>query len=873
MMKIRLLKLLPIMILALVLAFSSGSTLLAAYAELDQPDDQNYGADLNNADLSYNEETGNNDEQNYESNLGSSEINDVSGFANVTFGIMAYDEPLAEGGITWELVVTNVDGFRQIPLDNKYWHQAANDNIAFAEMKAWQSGNGPLVFDDRVKDLTLTTDKQTVTFTTDSMFDGCVIEFNVYVSTPGNSYSIYKITVTGPGTLTFDDFGDNQIIIGDLNVIYDDDDSEFNGNLTMAKTVDGIPIGEWELNGYVIGDISFKLFNATLDNDGIPQGYEGEAIATAELTLAGNILFNSLPNDLNGWYAVVEFLAPASKAEEIFEDVGPLYVFFVNGIGIGGAKTDFDYDAFYTIVNGYGNGYVLGYPGLNNTGDIFTIGVKNADTGDVYPSFCASAGSMAFAGQSGMGCSGYYVSLCDVPNGVPYKEFLKAYNYIEGVYGNLDKYRGITQIVTWYLLGAIGDLDLINWTAVETGTWAIKGIVDARDKVEDVIANYGGFVFKGDEEIIDVVFLTCEDHHAYHDCQPQLVPVRGGSSFDNKTGGGGGEEEPYELTINKVGSGAGFIDGTFYFRLEEFGYNEQQEEAWILVPNGDETLFSVTTTNGSGSITIDVPAGLYRITELNANGTAVTYYTVSYSVTDRIVEVGEEAGAAITVTNTRGGGGGGEEEPYELTINKVGSGAGFTNGTFYFLVERRGYNEQQEEVWTPVPNGDEPLFSVTTTNGKGSITIDVPAGLYRVTEVNANGTEMSYYTVEYSHPDQDGKHGIVEVLEWVKNSATSITVTNTRGGSGGGGGNDRPPTGGGGGGTVIDDDNVPTTDIPEPKKDPEDIPEVIVPPVDVPLGEIPQTGDKGVSPILLALFCAAITGMNTTIQLARKSRA
>ena len=335
------------------------------------------------------------------------------------------------------------------------------------------------------------------------------------------------------------------------DITFENEINTFDGRLVLAKLVDGTFIAEWELDGIeledVIDDMYFNLYEAIVDADGNPIGI-GAHVAVGELSLEGNITFDwdTGFEKANGWYVVVETFEPGSLADQIFEDVGPLYVFFVDGVGVGGAKTDFDYEAFYTIVNGYGYGYQLGYGQnselLNNNGDIFPIAIKTGD--QEYPSFCANAGSTNFAGEGGVGCSGYYVLMSEVPNDVPYADFLKAYNYIEAEYGKLDDYRAVTQIVTWVLLDAIDieseAFENINWAAVEAGTSRVKGVANAKEIVEDVIANYKDYEFNGDEEIVDVVFLVCDKHfgedgHNFDKCQPQLVPVYGYNGFNNKT--------------------------------------------------------------------------------------------------------------------------------------------------------------------------------------------------------------------------------------------------------------------------------------------------------------------------------------------------
>ncbi|MCL2706731.1 MAG: hypothetical protein FWE97_00995 [Dehalococcoidia bacterium] len=315
------------------------------------------------------------------------------------------------------------------------------------------------------------------------------------------------------------------------------------GTIWAEKWVGGQNIVGWAVDTYgedaieVIAELfegmRFQLYAAAGDGAdiiGAPILFNG--VDYVMIDFSGVIAFTNVEP---GWYAIVENFVDGSLAQEIFKSIAPLYVYVGqswadNRLGSGDAGgyelfvTDFDYDAPYTVVNGHGGGYVLGYPGLNNTGDIFYIGVTNTNTGTVYDSFCANAGSRAFAGESGMGCSGYLVAE-NFRNDAELAAFVSAYNYIADTYGNLNDYRAITQIITWYLLGNIDNLDLINWAAVETGTAAVKGIEGARGIVEDVIANYDGY--KGNGTVIDVVYMVCEDGHDYYDCQPQLVPVYG----------------------------------------------------------------------------------------------------------------------------------------------------------------------------------------------------------------------------------------------------------------------------------------------------------------------------------------------------------
>ena len=306
--------------------------------------------------------------------------------------------------------------------------------------------------------------------------------------------------------------------------------------LDIWKTVDGEPIATWSINGdynleEILDGMEFYLYKSNEHGDKV-NCLDGPAGLVEVDGNFGKIDFKRQVT--KGWYLVEEELS--GIAAEIFEEVSPMLI-YCDGESITGNVPGFGYENKFTIINGYGSGYVLGYPGLNNTGDIFPIGVTDTETGEKYPSFCANAGSRAFAGESGLDCSGYMVTFKgDIP--FNFADFLSAYNYIEDNYGDLDDNRVITQIVTWYLLGAIeipsDKFETINWVAVEAGTWDVNGIPNAKVRVEDIIANYKDYA--GEGNIVDIVYLTCEHGHNSYDCQPQLVPLYGDKrTFNNKT--------------------------------------------------------------------------------------------------------------------------------------------------------------------------------------------------------------------------------------------------------------------------------------------------------------------------------------------------
>jgi|GEM_PF-6230563 len=368
------------------------------------------------------------------------------------------------------------------------------------------------------------------------------------------------------------------------------------GEFSILKTVDGLPIAEWlvdnGLDTSIYGGMSFQLYKVT--NKGVDIAEGTDPIGYGTLDFGGYINFTDSIDDgspLNldsGWYAIVEKLEP--PADEIFEQADTQY-FYINRIETGnnisyditGRSSAFDYESLYTIVNGYGaqNSFVLGYPDLNNTGDIFPIAVKNAE-GKEYQSFCANGGSTNFAGDNDRGCEGYMVPLSfstlERENGHPYSDFLAAFNYIYDHYGKLEDkdrlsteyyaLRAITQTVVWVLLGSIDDSS--------PAFQAIDSRVD-KDFVMEVLDNLD--YVSSNSAIVDLVYFVCPDHPTdFTKCQPQLVPVFDGEvSFDNT---------PIE-SMDPYG-GASFkkeVIGT-----EDFAYSDFVFELFMRDENGEYTI-------------------------------------------------------------------------------------------------------------------------------------------------------------------------------------------------------------------------------------------------------------------------------------------
>jgi len=330
----------------------------------------------------------------------------------------------------------------------------------------------------------------------------------------------------------------------------------------LKKTVDGLTIDAWAKVESLSDDDLWKIFSditfSIYTEDDILVG--GPVALTDIGYLDDEMIFSISEDDLPGWFYVVETIGP--DAEEFFKPMpGPQWFWISKSGAVTDDIVDFDYDALYTIVNGYSGRYIkaLGYPGLNNTGDIFYIGVTNEETGEEYPSFCAHAGSKNFAGDAGHGCAGYLVTdTFGIENTTNRNAFLSAFNYIYDTYGDLNTERVITQVVIWALLEAI-DVDSAEFDDANLTD-------DEYTAIKDVIANYAGY--KGNGLVVDAVYMLCETHgdteFGLENCQPQIVPIYGEpATFDNKTGP---EETPtFNVSFKKTKYGGLLPVGTDEF--------------------------------------------------------------------------------------------------------------------------------------------------------------------------------------------------------------------------------------------------------------------------------------------------------------------
>jgi hypothetical protein len=428
-----------------------------------------------------------------------------------------------------------------------------------------------------------------------------------YVEVGVGSYKVKEGTYTVSeisSTIGFKLVSDNNVIVTvaageNKTVTFINQDPIQDGKFSLRKLIEkpGVEVeivdfDEWA-KGYngdineIINGMTFNLYEAT-PNSLLTREFESgnEPVATSKATLEGVIDFTAevrARSNFQGYYWIVEELS--GDALTVFKKAAdPVLVYITDRAII--SSSDFDFAAFYTIVNGYSYpgyrnlGYGQNSEYLNSNGDLFYIGVTNASPeSDLfeteYASYCAFAGAKQFAGSGvGADCHGYYTS-----GSLNDANWLSAFNYIEDKYGDLNANRAITQTVIWAILGAVdvnSDLfDKTNLTPAE------------RAAVRDVMANYMNY--KGEGKITDVVYLVCENHggeHGFEYCQPQIVPIYGKA-----------------VIINKEIPPTGTLEITFEATLKTITETILQKWQRVVTPHEKYQWIPPTTTQGDSSVT------------------------------------------------------------------------------------------------------------------------------------------------------------------------------------------------------------------------------------------------------------------------------
>ena len=300
-----------------------------------------------------------------------------------------------------------------------------------------------------------------------------------------------------------------------------------------------------------------------------------------------------------------------------------------SGVNAVGTVTGvFDKSVLYTIKNGYGSGYVLGYPGLGNGGDIHYIGVTNSVTHVEYAAFMAYNGIGSFAGESGLGCEGYVVS--DGHNENEFLDMKKAYQYIEANYGKLMDNRALTQAVTWVLQGYI-DINSAAFDAIED--WKLD-----KAAVKDVMANYQDLSSRHSSDVVEVLFMVCEKHHEYSQCRPLFVPIYEAKATITCTKELAGDDSaptkgftfnavqvaefgseifagPLNSSVSGFSKGSFAIDisglrgGTYYFMISEAPNDDSTDTAWDYSTEKFWVKITIGALTDSGAGQISCPPG------------------------------------------------------------------------------------------------------------------------------------------------------------------------------------------------------------------------------------------------------------------------
>ena len=328
-------------------------------------------------------------------------------------------------------------------------------------------------------------------------------------------------------------------------------------SLNFEKKVEGINLINWLHDKFNIDAKSenpiLKGLNFYLKGDNGEYGPENPDDK-------GKVGFNDIKP---GVYILSEVITGDAKGMfkqmadiEIIIAEGENRIFVLDGAikgNIEGVK--FDKDSKFTIVNGWGTGTSLNYKDeehpLTNGGDLFYIGVTDVYTSIEYASFCAHGGSERFAGpdQSNLGCSGYMVvqraGMDDLQNpemANTYDQILAALNWIQNNSGDLrlgheanntytTSQRKVAQTVIWALLGNID----VTSTAFSTVNLTDEELFSVAGALDAAKTGYIG-------EIVDLVYMVCDEHHDFAKCQPQLVPIYGTFYVENKPEDGGKKE-------------------------------------------------------------------------------------------------------------------------------------------------------------------------------------------------------------------------------------------------------------------------------------------------------------------------------------------
>jgi len=576
------------------------------------------------------------------------------------------------------------------------------------------------------------------------------------------------------------------------------------GTLLIYKTVEGMLFGDWIFDGDIdvlelISGISFKVF-AT---DGPGGSFDDSApFGVGDLDMYGAITFEKLPDGYVGWIAVVEYIVPGSLADDLFDDAGTQY-FFLGGqdedgnyiIGGGsGLNADFDKAATYWCGDFEWPGAeaaTVVFPGWKDQfgSDVISWGVpnyhvKNMETGKFYGSFCAHFGSAAVGRDTYL----YYDKTAErfADDAATKKAIIDAFDYIVEKWGDIDTYfpflgfsggeldalyddfsdfilptKFVAQIVLWKLIDdkncddILADVyknspyydsdlypDYWRWEIV-TGLMSDK--INAC--VDEVLSAIAGWKNKGN--VTDIVFLADEDYtfgNPKAECQPQIVPLGGRGTFDNKTTKLFGDPK-VQKTVNGQLIGTWAVDGNVDFS--------------DLISGISFKVFATDANGGSFDETAPIGVG-----EFDFYGT-ITFTNLSgYVGWVAVVEYLEPGSLAADIFDDVG--------PQYFYFNKgtVSGGGGFDFDTLYRLKGNGDIYILESGNETPVLNarGNVQLIYVQDVDKD-------PNEDEWLSSFCANGTSVSFgslYKVDNSLVDPDKFAHVVAALNYINSKYGSV---------------------------------------------------------------------------------------------------
>ena len=318
----------------------------------------------------------------------------------------------------------------------------------------------------------------------------------------------------------------------------------------ITMTVEKLLFAKWCADagidpGAIVGDMVFKAY--AVAGDGAPYSEPPDAIG--EIDRNGQITFDT-GSFTQGWYAIAETFTVGSLAGTLFGTPDVLYVYF-DGVKFAGSNVNgFDYNGDYWITDAFFDRSVKpslaitfrvnnGMPVTNPFFDDFFVReyFGPGNYGKSFISFCGNHAVVSLGGNAQIKYVNKTAIFSELHPGA-LDNILIAFNYINDTWGSLDRWpkagidnpMGSTKFIAQIAVWLLADIGVTEAKSATSGYWFINKYVD--EVVEFVRKNPGHI---GSGNVSDVVYLDHADYPPIDgECQPQIVPIYGGVTFDNK---------------------------------------------------------------------------------------------------------------------------------------------------------------------------------------------------------------------------------------------------------------------------------------------------------------------------------------------------